>query len=257
MPDYNISVDLAILKDYCIDAGSLYLLNIGKQGINTFPIKLILSDNHIAKLDDGFDQLLKKYILVEHRNHLLYLTSLVQKDMESFYFENDDFEQARQSLKQLITLLKIQQENLNKTITISINGTMDKDVVKINGSLFTNKMLPSIISQYYSVISKPIYNAQLYNLLKDVDLNYQELLDIYENNKPSKRNAYTASLSHNSKTILSYLNNQTQFTTQGHVRISNDQARFIHDYFALFNFIDPEQITSDSEDYIRSLVARK
>ena len=259
MSSFDISIDLNRLKHYHPYADAIAQLEEKKgNALTNYQFTVVTkyttredTEAFISKLID----LLTQYDFTEEfcAHDLMFFSTFIYNDIGRLDSQYKDITVAKNTLKSLIDIMRVQQDNSLNNIRIEVKGSIGDKAV-ITGSSFVNELLPAFINTLKTAVYSLTYNEQLAKFVENVEPNYNELLKVYEGLKLTKKRAYVQAISYNANLILNYLDNETHLIKGDAKNISDRQCQFIYDYLCLFEFLDDEYIDSLPKDYIRSMI---
>lgn len=256
MSSFDIPINLDRLKKYHPYADALSKL----KTVNTFAYQFtVLTKYNTHEETEAFinryTDLLTAYGIEEDSiaNELLFFSTLIYEEIGKLDAQFKDLAIAKTTLKSLIDLLRIKDENKADNVKIEVKPSIGDKAV-IVGASFINEFSTIMITSLTKTVYSPTYNERLAKLLDSIEPNYESLLRVYNDLQLTKRRPYNQAISYNSNLILNYLENETSLKKGEAKVISDRQCQFLYVYLNLFELVDDDNVTSLPKDYIRSMI---
>jgi hypothetical protein len=112
-------------------------------------------------------------------------------------------------------------------------------------------------SLYESVVksARSFGNNQLLSVaIADKEITKELLIDLKKQFKVRKASFFMKALGSFTFLLRDYLDGETPLKTPTSAKLSNEQARFIFDLLEQFGYLSNDQITSNKENYLRTLM---
>ncbi len=223
-------------------------------------ISEIMEEAEGVKVESSFRDLIEKHDLVAHQDNLFYLTILHHEAMEERY-QTIHFDYiSKKRVKELAELLLLIKETPDhKPINISASTLTDKVsikdqylsrwIVKLIAEAVERQELPlgiasTSIEQLFGT-DAPFQNQNL-----DTDrLRQATNCRIVKPTKATKKLLAKFCLS-----LHPYLQEHTHLRAEEGITFSDAQLNFYYDFLNIFHLLDIDRITSEPQDYMRSLL---
>jgi len=181
----------------------------------------------------------------EHALEILYLMQITYSDIEIANQNQADLIEAVVNLDFLLDLATLLESNTNAHIKSQSgkpsrydNLTINIQSTKRNGSATLNNPIVTdyVIKKIMEVFKSKSYNAQLSEIMRDVELNTTNIKNIKKQINYRSTDVERFCIAQTVSRIQQYLNEFTSFSSPRN-GLLNKQARFIFDLLSLFNLL--------------------
>lgn len=223
-----------------------------------YPTELIIDCIHdessYQTLRASLSNLLSTFNLESHLNNFIYISHLQIENNASDYLYDEELQKhAYDNIKQLIELIELKEDSTNRDLSITIRNKKDKNLtVTFDTPISIKHVWEGLYNNLVKSLTTWSGNHIIRENLQDVELTKDNLLKIQKQLRTRTDSYWNKSLANLCRIILCYMVEQSAIPKSDSP--TSQQANFLFDLLALFNFINEDKIQSEKDDYIRSLL---
>lgn len=217
-------------------------------------INCIHDESSYLTLRTSLSNLLSTFKLESHLNNFIYISHLQIENNASDYLFDEEFQKhAYNNIKQLIKLIELNEGSTNRDLSITIRNKRDKNLtVTFETSLSMKHVWEDLYTNLVKSLTKWSGNHIIMENLKGVELTKDNLLEVQKQLRTRADSFWNKSLANLCRIILNYMVEQNSIPKSNSP--TSQQANFLFNLLALFNFINEDSIQSEKDDYVRSLL---
>lgn len=264
-PHFLLHPNFHILSEYLSDSRSAEELHTEFANGYEIVVNRYHTDDLIKSVECRFRKILEKYDLIDHYDNLLMLAldklNEIEKILDELCLQNE--QQLR--TKQLAGLLLAHKEAEERTYnSLSLKTTSRFNTVKVDDKKTINWIL--------SIVHDGIRDGK-FGSIGDIAFGIANLFfDDTEtgkviNNEKLKKEASKPIASYKKEItaynadfclhLYWYLDGETAIRPDKNTFVSDEMCNFFFELLVLFELKDPDKISSDAKDYVRSLLTQR
>ena len=220
-----------------------YEHDIEIDGINT--------EKQLNALKTNLSEKLEFYSLTEHQDNFIYLYHLFKNyDAPDSLYEEMLYKKALENVNKLIDLVKLKSTDI-KNLIITIKSKRDSTSVTFDTEFVIGRVWEDLYQSllHYSTIGSG--NHILRQYIEGKELTVENLKQIAKRLRIRHNRFWNQSLAQFAKSLHLYL--RVNNIANGSTHISSEQARIVFDIMNGLYLLNPDEIGSQPDDYIKAL----
>ncbi|MBE9584011.1 hypothetical protein IM792_06080 [Mucilaginibacter sp. JRF] len=262
MTNFLVKPDYHLLSKYYRLSTEPDIMQEKYSGGLIVELMMCTTNEQASAIRQGFETIVNKYDLFAHLNNLLYLVFNKINIIDSVLYEYDwAYSYAKRTRELAQYLLAFKESDISRrnglilktqTSTAKIE---DANLIELIGNslikaLKTGNVPLSVIE--YNTIDR--FFDQDGN---DLKLSLTKLRREANTNLESPKKRYNEQLIEFCLYLYPYLTNETSIKPSENTLVSDAQLNFYFDLLCLFEFLSPDNISSEPKDYMRTLLKNK